>query len=41
MSYFNSSEPTLDPYADPVAYLAANGIEAVLVEVIAPLPDAA
>lgn len=41
MSNFNSPQPASDPYADPVAYLAANGIEAVLVEVIAPLPEAA
>lgn len=31
----------VDPFADPVAYLADHGIEAELIEVVAGLPDAA
>jgi hypothetical protein len=33
--------PALDPFADPVAFLAEHGIEAELVEHICPLPEAA
>jgi hypothetical protein len=45
MSFFNKSKnredkPT-DPFIDPVAYLAALGIEAELVEVVPCLPGAA
>ncbi len=32
---------TIDPFADPVAYLAEHGIEAELVEVVRSLPEAA
>jgi hypothetical protein len=45
MSYSNQSsrdsQPVVDPYSDPVGYLAALGIEAELVEVIARLHEAA
>lgn len=46
MSYFNTRNDTagdnqIDPFTDPVAYLADLGIEAELVEVITPLPEAA
>ncbi len=34
-------EPDADPFADPVRYLAEHGIEAELVEVMTPLPEAA
>ena len=45
MSYFETfqpvTEPNVDPYADPVAYLAVHGIEAELVAEVARLPEAA
>ena len=45
MSYFETSEdvtdPDADPFADPVRYLAAYGIEAELVAAVARLPEAA
>ena len=31
----------VDPFADPIAYLAEHGIEAELIAVVAALPDAA
>lgn len=40
MSYFDTST-TVDPYIDPVAYLAEHGIEAELVAVVTRLPEAA
>ena len=45
MSYFETfhptSEPDVDPFADPVRYLAQHGIEAELVAEVAGLPEAA
>ena len=41
MSYFETFTSTIDPYSDPVAYLAEHGIEAELVAEIARLPRAA
>jgi len=46
MSLFNKTkqgknEHPIDPFTDPVAYLASLGIEAELVEMITPLPEAA
>lgn len=45
MKLFNpikrQAEPTLDPFADPVAYLASFGIGAELVDYITCLPEAA
>jgi hypothetical protein len=41
MSYLETFTTVLDPYADPVAYLAEHGIEAELVAVVTPLPEAA
>ncbi len=46
MSFFNrakqnKNDQTIDPFTDPVAYLASLGIEAELVEVTAALPEAA
>lgn len=35
------AQPVVDPYSDPVGYLASLGIEAELVEVVTPLPEAA
>jgi hypothetical protein len=36
-----STEVAIDPFADPVGFLAAHGIEAELVEHISCLPEAA
>lgn len=36
-----TSETVLDPYSDPVAFLANCGIQAELVQVITRLPEAA
>jgi hypothetical protein len=36
-----AAEAVLDPFADPVGFLAANGIEAELVEHVYPFPEAA
>lgn len=43
MSIFdkNRKQDTIDPFADPVAFLASSGIEAELIEVLAAVPDAA
>jgi len=46
MSFFNrtrqgKNELSIDPFADPVAYLASLGIEAELVETSTSLPEAA
>ncbi len=43
MSIFdkNRKQVTIDPFADPVAFLASLGIEAELIEVLAAVPDAA
>ena len=45
MSYFETFQPTIrpdvDPFADPVRYLAEYGIQAELVAEIARLPEAA
>jgi len=45
MSYFETfrpmTEPDVDPFADPVRYLAEHGIEAELVAEFARLPEAA
>lgn len=45
MKLFNpvnrQTEPTFDPFADPVAYLASLGIGAELVDFITCLPEAA
>jgi hypothetical protein len=45
MSYFETfqpiSEPNVDPFDDPVRYLAEHGIQAELVAEIARLPEAA
>ena len=45
MSYFETfrpiTEPDVDPFADPVRYLAEHGIEAELVAEVARLPEAA
>ncbi len=44
MSIFNRQQtqiPTIDPFTDPVAYLAELGIEAELVEVRLDVPEAA
>jgi hypothetical protein len=40
-TYSESIDPLADPYADPVAYLAEHGIEAVLICEAALLPEAA
>lgn len=34
-------DPAIDPYADPVSYLASFGVEAELIVVISTLPQAA
>ena len=45
MSYFETfhpvTEPDVDPFADPVRYLAQHGIEAELIAEVARLPEAA
>ena len=45
MSYFETfqpvTEPDVDPFADPVRYLAEHGIEAELIAEVARLPEAA
>ena len=45
MSYFDTFQPTtepdVDPFADPVRYLAEYGIQAELIAEIARLPEAA
>jgi len=41
MSYFETFTNVIDPYYDPVAYLAEHGIEAELVAEVASLPEAA
>ncbi len=43
MSIFdkNRKQDTIDPFTDPVAFLASSGIEAELIEVLAAVPDAA
>ena len=41
MSYLETSNTAIDPYADPVTYLAEHGIEAELVAEVARLPEAA
>ena len=41
MSYLETSNAVIDPYADPVTYLAEHGIEAELVAEVARLPEAA
>jgi hypothetical protein len=41
MSYLETSNTAIDPYADPVTYLAEHGIEAELVAEVASLPEAA
>jgi hypothetical protein len=37
----SKNDQTIDPFTDPVAYLASLGIEAELVETTATLPEAA
>jgi hypothetical protein len=39
--FHQEAQPALDPYSDPVGYLASLGIEAELVEVLTLLPEAA
>jgi hypothetical protein len=39
--FHQEAQPVLDPYSDPVGYLASLGIEAELVEVVTRLPEAA
>ncbi len=41
MSYLETFTTAIDPYADPVRYLAQYGIEAELVAEVARLPEAA
>ena len=41
MSYLETSITAIDPYSDPVTYLAEHGIEAELVAEVARLPEAA
>ena len=41
MSYLETSNTAIDPYADPVTYLAEHGIEAKLVAEVVRLPEAA
>ena len=41
MSYLETSNTAIDPFADPVTYLAEHGIEAELVAEVARLPEAA
>jgi hypothetical protein len=35
------ADPVVDPFTDPVGFLAAHGIEAELIEHVCPLPEAA
>lgn len=41
MNILQTSPQRIDPFVDPVAFLAEHGIEAELVEVISLLPEAA
>lgn len=41
MQFDQESQPVVDPFSDPVGYLASLGIEAELVEVVTHLPEAA
>jgi hypothetical protein len=36
-----SADPVVDPFTDPVGFLAAHGLQAELVEYICPVPEAA
>ena len=41
MSNLQTSTPPIDPFHDPVGFLAEQGIKAEVVEVISLLPEAA